>query len=221
MVTSPSGQTTVTTPTVPDPTVLTTEQLRREISWVKEFLLEEIHCKNEVTQTRLNGMDRAIVLFQELTDSLPALWQREVARLQELHEARLDTIATQFKERDTRIEQIAQLNKTAAEVSAQQNKISIDAALQAQEKAAGKQTESLTSSIEKSEKGFHETLNQIVALAKETTNGINLRLDDVRRRQDLLEGRSGGMGALVGWIFGAGSFLVAVVTIGAMFVVKS
>ena len=91
---------------VPDPTKLTTEQLRRELGALREII-----------ETRLDGMDRATELASEQAAVVRAEIEQirgrlreetaaEVARLRELLETRLDgmdrAIAIQFTERDAR-----------------------------------------------------------------------------------------------------------------------
>src|ERR1700685_2775837 len=105
----------------PDPTVLTTQQLLRET-------------------------DR----LQILIDKVPGLARIEVAKLQELHEEKFASIATQFAERDKRTEQLSLADKTA-----------IAAALQAQKEAAGAQNEANAAAIAKSEAGVTKQIAQI------------------------------------------------------------
>ena len=93
----------------PDPTILTTENLRREIANLKELL-----------ETRLNGNDAARVAQHDLIKA-------EIGILSNVTEQRFAGIETQFSERDKRTEQLSMADKTA-----------IAAALQAQKEAAGR-----------------------------------------------------------------------------------
>jgi hypothetical protein len=79
----------------------TTEQLTREITTLKEII-----------DTRLDGMDRAIVLFQENLTRVPTETDKSTGNLKEFLLQKfatvftaLDGIAVQFKERDTRVAQ--------------------------------------------------------------------------------------------------------------------
>lgn len=68
---------------VPDPTLLTTQQLLREMGNLKEVIF-----------TRLDGMDRAILLFQENLTRVPTDTDKQIARLQELQEEKTRAAAT-------------------------------------------------------------------------------------------------------------------------------
>jgi hypothetical protein len=85
----------------PDPTILTTQQLLREVSMTRD-----------VIETRLSGMDKAIELLQVATDKLPDKIHQATARLQELHEEKFRSIQVQFEERDTRANQTTQIAKS-------------------------------------------------------------------------------------------------------------
>jgi hypothetical protein len=78
---------------VPDPTVLTTEQLNREITSLKS-----------VIETRLDGMDKAIELLQTWNERIPRDIKTEVLHLQGLHEEKFRSIATQFLDAQTAID---------------------------------------------------------------------------------------------------------------------
>jgi ribosome-associated translation inhibitor RaiA len=61
----------------PDPTNLTTQQLIREIAALKEVVF-----------TRLDGMDRAIVVFNDAITRSPTDTDKQISHLKELHESR-------------------------------------------------------------------------------------------------------------------------------------
>jgi hypothetical protein len=155
---------------VPDPTILTTQQLIREVDSAREIL-----------ETRFNGMDKAIELLQKATDKTPCTIKDAVDRLQELHQEKFDSIATQFVERDTRTES-----------TARDSKIAIDAALQAAKEAVGKTEISFTKQIDAI--GFN--LQTMV-------KAIDDKFDDMKGRLTLIEGQAKGVGMVWGFAVGA------------------
>jgi len=129
----------------------------------------------------------------------------------------LENIQTQFKERDTRVEQTAKASKEA-----------LDAALQAAKEAVGEQNKSNSVSIAKSEA---TTLKQIDGLAGSITalaTTLNDKIDDLKERLTVIEGRASGdietraagrerSNDVLGWVFGAFGILTAIATaIGAL-----
>lgn len=120
MDTMPRG----TTP-VPDPTILTTQQLVAAIAAVREII-----------ETRLDAMDTATNINKTATDKIPSLICDKVAALEKLHNEKFDGVEKQFKERDERQTVTSELNQKA-----------LDAALQAAKEAAGKTELSFTKQI--------------------------------------------------------------------------
>jgi len=153
---------------VPDPTILTTQQLIREIATARE-----------VIETRLNGMDKAIELLQAASDRYPAFMQQAVGRLQELHEEKFRSIEVQFKERDTRTEQ-----------TSRDSKVAVDAALSAQVKSVDAQNISNSLAISKSEAGFTKQIDQIGALIQATGKATDDKIDDIKTRLNSIEVRT-------------------------------
>ncbi len=113
-----------TTP-VPDPTILTTQQLVAAIAAVREII-----------ETRLDAMDVATSINKIATDKIPSLICDKVAALEKLHDEKFSSVAQQFQERDERQTVTSKLNQTA-----------LDAALQAAKEAAGKTELSFTKQI--------------------------------------------------------------------------
>jgi hypothetical protein len=183
----------------PDPTLLTTAQLTREISNARELIESEINgavtmlegrisvadkhtdvsirAAKEIIETRLLGMDKAVALLQGIQDRFPLLMDEKLCQLKSLHQEKFNSIATQFAERDTRTEQ------TAAGV-----KIAVDAALQAAKEAVAEQNRSFALATGKSETA---TMKQIDALglAIQTANkGLDDKIADMKDRLTRIEG---------------------------------
>lgn len=158
---------------VPDPTLLTTEQLLREISALRESLGKEIGAVREVLETRLNGMDKAIELLQSTSDKFPARIDEKIAALAGIHEEKFDSIEKQFRERDMRAEQTSKDSKTA-----------VDAALQAAKEAVGK-----------SELATFKQLDQIVALIGTNAKASDDKILDTKDRVTRIESATLGASA--------------------------
>lgn len=183
---------------VPDPTVLTTQQLLRELAALREII-----------EARLDGGDQAVVLLRTTTDKTPAAIEAAVKQLQQLHEEKFRSIAVQFAERDTRTEQ-----------TSRDSKVAVDAALQAAKEAVGEQNKSNALAIAKSESGFTKQIDQQGTIIATMANGLNDKIDDLKTRLTTIEGRSTGHGDVWGYIIGiAGLVIAALAVIG--FIAKS
>lgn len=164
----------------PDPTLLTTENLRREIANLKEL-----------QETRLSASAAS-------TAALHDLILAKIEVLSSVTGQRFASIETQFAERDKRTEQLSLADKTA-----------IAAALQAQKEAAGAQNESNAASVTKQEAAFTKLLDQNQTLFQTAMSAQTTQLNDVKSRLDKGEGQSKGAGDTWGWIFGVVGILIA------------
>ena len=180
---------------IPDPTVLTTQQLTREILAIRELI-----------EARLDGMDKAINLIQAQSDRAPSHIQTTieaaVGRLQELHNEKFISIETQFKERDVRTEQ-----------TSKDNKVAIDAALQAQKEAVGKQNESNSQAIAKSEAAFIKQIDQIGMLIATMGKGTDDKIRDIKDRLTTIEGLKKGGNDVWGYVAAVVGLAVAVLAV--------
>ena len=157
---------------VPDPTLLTTQQLMAAISALKELLF-----------TRLDAMDKAVVLLSDSVNRVPTDTTREVSHLKTLHEEKFEGIQRQFQERDVRAEQ-----------ESRNNKVSLDAALQAAKEAVGKQNESFALSIAKSEASTMKQMEQQGQLIGTSNNALESKISDLKDRVTAIESK--GIGQL-------------------------
>ncbi len=146
---------------VPDPTILTTQQLYREIAASREIIEANIH----VLETRLTGMDTATELNKTETDKIPRMIDEKICQLRKLTDEKFDGVEKQFLERDTRTDKIAELGQKA-----------LEAALSAAKEAVGKTEVSFTKQID-------TTLAQIQAEKKATDD----KFEDVKGRLTTLE----------------------------------
>lgn len=174
----------------PDPTILTTQNLRREIEGLRE--LQEALVSGEIgkLETRLNGMDKAIELLHTASARIPLHVKEEVTHLSELvveKIERLGDVATerfagiekQFAERDKRTEQLSLADKTA-----------VNAALAAQEKQAIAQQEGNNAATSKMEANFTKLIEQGQTLLQEVRRNTDVQINDLKSRLDKGEGKN-------------------------------
>jgi hypothetical protein len=184
----------------PDPTVLTTQQLLREMSTSREIVEALITGIRETIETRLGGMDKAISLLQVVNDRLPEKINENVAQLRQLHEEKFRSIAVQFMERDTRTEQ-----------TSRDSKVAVDAALQAAKEAVGEQNKSNALAIAKSEATFTKQIDQIGALISTMQKGTDDKIDDIKSRLQTIESTKQGQVEAKKSSYDAGIYVIAVV----------
>ena len=197
----------------PDPTVLTTEQMLREVSNVKDLLEAAIGGEIKGINTRLEAMDKAIILLQTTMDTFPTARKDIVAHLQELHTERFNSLQTSIISMRDILDQkfvaidkqFTALDKLIEQASTKDSK-ALDAALATQKEAASKQNDSNNDSIRKSEDGFREQLKQLNELNRETTKSLTDKIDDMK-------GRLGALESYRVFLVGAIALLVALVGI--------
>ncbi len=167
---------------VPDPTVLTTASLLREIGSLRELLL-----------ARITALENAVALAHENLVRVPTETDKAIDHLREVVFQRFDVekqkfigIQTQFEERDTRVEQTATAYKEA-----------LGAALQAQKEAVGKQNDNFSLSIAKSETATNKQIDQLGQLQAASAQAANEKIDDLKQRITLLEGQDRGKSTAV------------------------
>lgn len=202
----------------PDPSLLTTRQLQREVFGLRELLetrlagVDATHrFVREIIETRLNGMDKAIELLQDTADKFPARIDEKITALREVHEQRFDakfdthlekfsSIQTQFRERDVRAEQ-----------SSKDSKVAVDAALQAAKEAVGEQNKSSALAIAKSETATVKQLEQLYALIASMTKGFDDKIGDVKDRLTRIEGKGEGSATTRQTQQSSSSYVVAII----------
>jgi hypothetical protein len=156
---------------IPDPTTLTTEQLRRELSALREILT-----------ARLDGMDRATTLLSETVNRTPTVIQTEIKHLRELSEEKFDSVALQFQERDVRT---AQASGAADDA--------LKAALQAAKELVGAQGDAAAAAAVKTETSFTKQIDQIATIISTLEKAMDARITELKERIDRGEGSSAGV----------------------------
>jgi len=176
----------------PDPTVLTTENLRREIGNLKDLIevrLTENAKAITLVQTATDKFrDEATLLTQQaishLKDLMIAVMQGHVAALagkieksQGETDERFRAIQTQFTLLGKATEQLDVANKTA-----------IAAALQAQKESAGETQKTSQAAIAKSESSTSESIRTLTATFSQQFSSATDRFNDLKSRLDRGEG---------------------------------
>jgi hypothetical protein len=166
---------------VPGAPFLTTEELRRDVSALREIL-----------QARLDGMDRATVVLSETVNRTPTAIETAISHLRELHDerfrstehvsqTRLNGIEQQFAERDVRTEQAAIATDSA-----------LKAALQAAKEAVFEQSQAAAKAAEKVEQSTTKQIDQIGLRIDTVAQGFDARLTELKERIDRGEGSTSG-----------------------------
>ncbi len=170
----------------PDPTVLTTEQLVREIANLRAII-----------ETRLDANDKATDLIQQeisrRLDTLARFRESEVDALRLLHEEKLrsvgqrlgdfaDEVSVRFAERDTRSER-----------EARDNKIAVDAAFAAAKEAVAENNKASETATGKSEAGFTKQIDQLTLLIETRAKASDDKIDDIKSQLANSQGRGQGI----------------------------
>jgi len=208
---------------VPDPTILTTEQLLRAVAAEREYVDGQI----EVLRERLDGMDRASELRDVATEArvdivrgIPSMVDEKIKSVHDLALERFRSVDQQFRERDIRSER-----------ESRDNEIRVNAAFAAQKEAASEQNRSNTLAITKSEAATIESINKIGQLS-ETNNAnlanqiaslavaVNSQIGDLKERVSRMEsvkqGSQGAYAAIAASVAFAAVVIGIVVTIIAL-----
>jgi chaperonin cofactor prefoldin len=190
---------------VPDPTILTTQQLLREIATSREVVEIHVNGVRETIETRIGAMDKAIVLLQTATEKFPHQVEAAVRQLQSLHEEKFRSIAQQFVERDTRAEQ-----------TSRDSKVAVDAALQAAKEAVGEQNKSNALAIAKSEATFTKQIDQIGVIIGGMQKGLDDKIDDIKARLQAIESQKKGSNEVWGYLVAAIGIIIAGVSTASL-----
>jgi hypothetical protein len=174
-----------------DPSLLTTQQLWREISALKELL-----------ESKIEGLETAIKVAHEDLVRVPTEVQKQVGSLKELHDEKFKGIEERFKERDSRTQVVAELNQKA-----------IDAALQAAKEIVGVQTQASNDAIAKSEAATTKQIDAQGILINATEKTLDDKIGAVKETVTIIESRTTGGNAVWAWLFGAAGAAIGIVAI--------
>lgn len=168
----------------PDPTLLTTEQLLRETSAIKELF--SIHFES---------VERTAALVQKSLDNMHVMIDEKVKNLKDLTDEKFIGIGTRFAEA-----------RYLTEQTSRNDKLALDAALQAQKEDVGKQNDSNNASISKTEVLFTKQID-----------GLNDKIDDIKSRfiagDSQMKGNKEGISMVGALVIGASLVISAVIAV--------
>jgi hypothetical protein len=133
-------------------------------------LYREIASLKEVVYTRFDAMDKAIELFQDNLTRVPTDVDKQVGNLKELHNEKFASVQIQLHERTLRVDQ-----------TTHDSKMAVDAALQAAKEA-----------VTKSEMVTMKQIDSILTLVNSSNAAQTDKIDDIKGRLTLIEGRAVG-----------------------------
>jgi len=164
---------------VPDPTILTTEQLLRAIAAERQYVDSQLEIRDE----RLRGIDVATTIRMKQVSKFPEQVDSKILHQRELTEVRFGSIAKQFEERDTRSER-----------ESRDNNLKVDAAFAAQEKSAARQEESNQKAIAKQDENNQKAIDKLEQLMGSGIKALSDKIDDLKTEQGELRSQINGFG---------------------------
>lgn len=161
---------------VPDPTVLTTQALYREIAALRELMQTQLealklrldHCDNQIEQ---HGGEIGVAATH-----LRNFLEEKIAKLDAVCSEKFTGVAAQFSERDTRTDQ-----------RAGDTKLAVDAAFAAAKEATAK-----------IEAGFTKQIDGTFVLIDTKTGNIESNIADIKERFSTIESRLAAIDARAG-----------------------
>ena len=155
---------------IPDPSLLTTQQLRDGLSSLKELIVARLNAMDAATELRLNALDH-----------IPVAIGQQVTHLREVQDEKFIGIDKQFVERDVRTAQ--------ASVAADD---ALKAALQAAKELVGAQGEASSAAAVKSETSFAKQIDQLGTIIQTMQLALDARITELKERIDRFEASSSG-----------------------------
>ena len=187
---------------VPDPTALTTDQLRREIGALREIITARLDGSERFVETLKETVDHRQAVIDATALSLRELMMSEIGKLALVTEEKFSGVSNQFIERDKRTDQLTVAAQTA-----------VTAAFAAQKEAVSEQNKSNSLAINKSEQATAESLRQLQTLFISDSKATNDKIDDLKSRLDRGEGKTTGHSDIWSVIVGIGGLILAAIAI--------
>jgi hypothetical protein len=166
---------------VPGAPYLTTEELRRDVSALREIL-----------QARLDGMDRATELLSETVNRTPTIIQIEISHVRELLDEKLGRADSQFTERFRSVEQQFSERDVRTNQAATASAQALAAALQAAKEAVFEQAQAAAKAAEKTETSTGKQIDLLLSQIKAQGETFGDRLAELKERIDRGEGSQTG-----------------------------
>jgi len=168
----------------PDPTLLTTQALLREIGSLKELF-----------DARFKSMEGTVDLMQTAIDRMHIKIDEKVQNLKDLTDEKFSGVDKRFSEA-----------RYLTEQTSRNDKLALDAALQAQKEDVGKQNDSNNASISKTEVLFTKQID-----------GLNDKIDDIKSRfianDSQSKGKSEGISLIGALVIGAALVISAAIAV--------
>ena len=175
---------------VPDPTLLTTEALRREIAWTREITDEKFKAFRDLHDVLERRMAAEVAALGALSLERRAAIEQEMKAYRETTEGLFKAVDNRFHERDVRFDQ------AAAEA----------------ERAVQAALASLNLQFARTESQFNKQIDQLGSTLTLTNANMTQRLDDLKTNVSEIQGNRQGSMQMVGWGIGAAGVIIAVVT---------
>lgn len=216
---------------VPDPTLLTTQQLTREIlalrdiieaklagmekatSGLEILINEKIECLGNQSNARYNAIqvqfterdvrfDQALAGAMEVAKAARDSLENKTAHVLELHNEKFDSVAKQFEQRD----------------------VALLSTLQATKETFREQNTAASLAIAKSEAATVKAIDQIQVLLHTATGALESKISDIKDRITTIESAKAGQvaqqgatqGTQIQWVGIMGLVLGAVVGLGGI-----
>jgi len=151
----------------PDPTVLTTEQLMREIA----ALRREFEGALEAILVRIEAMDKANDLKLQTLHDMPKRINEEVSHLEALIDEKLRSVENSFD--------LVERGRVEQKVD---TKAAVDAALIAQKEAVKEQTTASERAIAKSEAATTKQIDELNKTFSTLIEGVRREMGDLKER---------------------------------------
>jgi len=197
---------------VPDPTVLTTDQLRREISALRE-----------VIEARLDGEAQATLLRLDTINGFPEMIKEQIGHLESLLMARIVAAIENTDLKITTVDRVSNERFAAIEGTFQGNALALAAALAAQKEAAAETNKANALAIGKSEAGTKEAQLALQQLTNTGLDSLSVRFSDLKSRIDKGEGKEVGVdhsaNRAFAYIGAVGGVLAIILSLAALFAV--
>jgi len=179
---------------IPDPTVLTTEALRREVAGLKELVASDMFALRELLEEKISTVKTQLHDTKEYSAQSRDSLAHDIQRSESLRNESLETLrammSSMIELRDEKLNAVRLQFDLMEQYRVEQKhdtQAAVDAALAAAKEAVQQQTIASDRSITKSETATSEQLKQMNVTTSTAIQGINLIIDDVKERISRME----------------------------------
>lgn len=184
---------------IPDPTVLTTEQLQREILQIRELIEARLKGNREALDIKCDTLEKDISKLradakyqqEQLERKIQESVTASIIQLKETRDEKFKTITVQYED----------------------SKQAMAAALVSQREIATAQNAFTAASFAKSEATFTKLIDQTQTIVNTVTKAMDDKINDLKSRIDKSEGRGRGSADMWGYVIGVVGMMIAVATV--------